>query len=63
MNMSSTIKWMMTILTLAAFLLTFYILFRDTHEIFSSLTAAILGAFLTLGALIVVSWFVRVFMK
>jgi hypothetical protein len=63
MPASSITKWSIAILTFAAFILTFFILFRDTNEIFSSLTAAILSSFLTLGALIVMSWFAKVFMK
>lgn len=60
MQAYSTVHWIIAILSLGVFILTFFIFFRDTHEIFSSLTAAILGALLTLGALIVLNWLARV---
>lgn len=51
------------IISLVVFILTFFIFFRETHEIFSSLTAAILGALILAGAMIVVGWLIRVCSK
>lgn len=60
---NSRTHWVIAMISLAVFILTFFIFFRDTYEFYSSLTAAILSAALTLITLIVISWFVRVFMK
>lgn len=63
MQASHKASWVIAIISLVVFVLTFFILFRNTHEIFSSLTAAILSACLTLIALIVMDWLIRVFKK
>jgi predicted RND superfamily exporter protein len=55
--------WVIAIISLVVFILTFFILFRETQEIFSSLTAAIFSALLVWGALIIISWLIRVFTK
>lgn len=48
---------------LVVFVLTFFIFFRETLEIFSSLSAAVLATLLALGTLIVGYWLIRVFSK
>ncbi len=63
MSTKLTTHWIIAIISLAVFILTFFIFFRDTYETFSSLVAAILSSLLTLGALIVMSWFTQVFKK
>lgn len=49
--------------TFVVFILTFFILFRETREFFSSLTASILGAILILGMFIVIGWIIQIFKK
>jgi len=49
--------------SLAAFVLIFFIIFHETQEVFSSFTAALLGALMILGTLIVINWLGRVFSK
>jgi hypothetical protein len=63
MNMHFMTRWGIPIISLVVFSLTFFIFFRETQEIFSSLTAAILGALMIFGTLIVVSWIVQALHK
>jgi hypothetical protein len=63
MRTSSKLDWVIAIISFTVFTLTFFTCFWKTHEIFSSLMAAILTMLLVLGALIVMSWLARVFMK
>jgi len=49
--------------TFAVFILTFFMFFRETRELFSSLTASILGAILIFGAFIVADWIIQIFKK
>lgn len=41
---------------ICVFILTFFVFFRETHELLSSLTAALFSAALTIGALITIYW-------
>lgn len=63
MRDNSMTSWVITIISLVVFILTFFIFFHETSEVYSSLTAAIFSACLVLGTLIVVSWFVKAFKK
>ena len=63
MNEQSRRYWIIAIISLVVFILTFFIFFRDTQEFFSSLTAAVFSALLVLGTLIIGSWLLRVFTK
>lgn len=63
MDAHSKIHWGIGIISLFVFILTFFIFFRETQELLSSLTAALLSTLLVLASLIIVSWFIRVFTK
>ncbi len=63
MPILSKSKWALISVSIAVLIFSFFVFYRDTQEFFSSLTAAILSAALVLGALIIMSWLIRVFMK
>jgi uncharacterized membrane protein HdeD (DUF308 family) len=63
MDASTRKHWRISIISLAVFILTFFIFFRETHELLSSVIAAIFCVLLVLGTLIIGSWIVRVFTK
>lgn len=63
MDANTRTHWRISIISLVVFILTFFIFFRETHELLSSVTAAILCALLALGTLIIGSWLIRIFTK
>lgn len=63
MNANTRIHWRISIISFVVFILTFFIFFRETREIFSSVTAAIFCTLLVLGALVIGSWLIQVFKK
>ncbi|MFI0434555.1 MAG: hypothetical protein ACH350_02350 [Parachlamydiaceae bacterium] len=63
MNSHTRIQWIVSIISLVVFILTFFIFFRETRELFSSGVAAIFSSLLVAVALMISSWLIKVFNK